>query len=89
VFTIFLEDSAGMAGTVLAFLGIFFAHVLGHPSFDALASIFIGVLLAGVAACWGERAEPFWWGSGPIVQESAVFGPSFVPMIPSTMSEIS
>jgi cation diffusion facilitator family transporter len=56
VFTIFLEDSAGMAGTVLAFLGIFFAHVLGHPSFDALASILIGVLLAGVAALLGRES---------------------------------
>jgi len=56
VFTIFLEDSAGMAGTVLAFLGIFFAHVFGHSSFDALASIVIGVLLAGVAALLGRES---------------------------------
>jgi cation diffusion facilitator family transporter len=56
VFTVFLEDSAGMAGTALAFLGIFFAHVLGHPYFDALASIFIGILLAGVAALLGRES---------------------------------
>ena len=56
VFTIFLEDSAGMAGTVLAFLGMFFAHVLGHPYFDALASILIGILLAGVAALLGRES---------------------------------
>ncbi len=57
VFTIFLEDSAGMAGTVLAFLGIFLAHVLGHPSFDALASILIGVLLAAVALLLGRESR--------------------------------
>jgi cation diffusion facilitator family transporter len=56
VFTIFLEDSAGMAGTVLAFLGIFVAHMLGHPFFDPLASIFIGVLLAGVAVLLGRES---------------------------------
>jgi divalent metal cation (Fe/Co/Zn/Cd) transporter len=56
VSTIFLEDSVGMAGTVLAFLGIFFAHVLGHPSLDALASILIGVLLAGVAVLLGRES---------------------------------
>jgi cation diffusion facilitator family transporter len=56
VFTIFLEDSAGMAGTVLACLGIFVAHMLGHPFFDPLASIFIGVLLAGVAVLLGRES---------------------------------
>jgi cation diffusion facilitator family transporter len=56
VFTIFLEDSAGMAGTVFAFLGIFFAHMLGHPFLDALASILIGVLLAGVAVLLGRES---------------------------------
>jgi cation diffusion facilitator family transporter len=56
VFTIFLEDSAGMAGTVLAFLGVFLAHALGHPSFDALASIFIGLLLASVAVLLGRES---------------------------------
>ena len=56
VFTVFLEDSAGMVGTVLAFLGIFFAHVLGYPSLDALASIAIGVLLAAVAILLGRES---------------------------------
>ena len=45
-----------MAGTVLACLGIFFAHALGHPSLDALASILIGVLLAGVAVLLGRES---------------------------------
>lgn len=41
---------------VFAFLGIFFAHMLGHPSLDALASILIGVLLAGVAVLLGRES---------------------------------
>ncbi len=49
VFTVFLEDSAGLAGEFLAFLGIFLAQVLHMPRIDGVASILIGVLLASVA----------------------------------------
>jgi divalent metal cation (Fe/Co/Zn/Cd) transporter len=45
VFTVFLEDSAGLAGTFLAFLGIFLGRMLHNPYFDPIASIVIGVLL--------------------------------------------
>ena len=49
LFTVVLEDSAALAGLVLAFLGTFLGHVTGNPYFDGIASMLIGVLLAGVA----------------------------------------
>lgn len=49
VFTVFLEDSAGLIGVLIAFLGIFFAHLLNLPVLDPIASILIGLLLAAVA----------------------------------------
>jgi cation diffusion facilitator family transporter len=49
VFTVFLEDSAGLGGTVLAFLGIFLGRILHNPYLDPVASIAIGLLLAAVA----------------------------------------
>jgi hypothetical protein len=47
IFTVFLEDSAGLIGTVLAFLGILFARALSNPYMDSTASILIGVLRGG------------------------------------------
>jgi hypothetical protein len=49
VFTIFLEDSAGMARTTLAFLGVLLDTYSITPYFDPLASILIGLLLTAVA----------------------------------------
>ncbi|UWZ87085.1 cation diffusion facilitator family transporter [Occallatibacter riparius] len=49
VFTVFLEDSAGMIGTVIAFLGILLGAIFRNPYLDPAASILIGLLLAGVA----------------------------------------
>ncbi|MGE5640198.1 MAG: cation diffusion facilitator family transporter [Clostridia bacterium] len=48
-FTVLFEDSAAMAGIVLAFLGIFLGQWLDNPYFDGAASVAIGVLLGGVA----------------------------------------
>lgn len=48
-FTVILEDSAAEAGLIVAFLGVFGAHALGNPHFDAIASIIIGLLLVFVA----------------------------------------
>ena len=56
VFTIFLEDSAALAGIFLAFLGIFLGHMLHNPYFDPAASIAIGVLLALVAVLLGRES---------------------------------
>ena len=49
VFTIMCEDSAALAGVVIAFLGVWLGQVTGNPRFDSGASVLIGILLAGVA----------------------------------------
>ncbi len=55
VFTVFLEDSAGLTGTFLAFAGIFFGTQFHNPYLDPAASILIGILLAGVAVVLGRE----------------------------------
>src|SRR5581483_4594904 len=55
VFTVFLEDSAALIGTLIAFLGIFLGHVFRNPYFDPLASILIGLLLTAVAILLGRE----------------------------------
>lgn len=56
IFTVFLEDCAGLAGALLAFLGIFLARLLHNPYLDPIASILIGVLLAVVAVFLGRES---------------------------------
>ena len=56
VFTVFLEDTAGIVGAVVAFLGIFLGHVFQNPYFDPAASILIGLLLAVVAWFLGRES---------------------------------
>jgi len=56
IFTVFLEDSAALAGTFIAFLGIFLGHMFRNPYLDPAASIVIGLLLAGVAFLLGRES---------------------------------
>jgi cation diffusion facilitator family transporter len=56
IFTVFLEDSAGLVGAFLAFIGIFFGHVLHSPYPDPAASVLIGLLLAAVAVLLGRES---------------------------------
>lgn len=55
VFTVFFEDSAGLLGICIAFLGIFLGHVFRNPYFDAVASLLIALLLVGVALVLGRE----------------------------------
>jgi cation diffusion facilitator family transporter len=55
VFTVFLEDSAGLIGTVLAFLGILLGTMFHNAYLDPGASILIGILLASVAVLLGRE----------------------------------
>ncbi len=55
IFTVFLEDSAGLVGNGLAFLGVFLGHRYHNPYFDPAASILIGLVLAGVAFFMGRE----------------------------------
>ena len=67
LFAIVLEDLAALAGLLVALAGIFAADKLGMPQADGIASIFIGFILAAVAAFMsieirslivGEAASP-------------------------------
>jgi len=46
---IIFEDSAAVGGLVIALVGVVTSHLTHNPFWDALASILIGLLLAGVA----------------------------------------
>jgi divalent metal cation (Fe/Co/Zn/Cd) transporter len=59
VFTVFLEDSASLVGTGLAFLGIFPGQSFHDLYIDPAASILIGLLLASVAALSGRETGAF------------------------------
>lgn len=48
-FAVLFEDSAALAGLIVAALGIFLTHQLGMPVLDGVASITIGVILCVVA----------------------------------------
>ena len=48
-FVVLFEDSAAMLGLIIAFLGIWLTQVTGIVYFDGIASILIGLLLAGTA----------------------------------------
>ena len=50
VFTVLFEDSAAMLGLIVAAVGIALSHAFHAPEIDAIASILIGVILAGIAA---------------------------------------
>lgn len=49
VYTVLAEDTADLVGILLAATGIALGHATGNPLWDGLASIGIGLLLAGVS----------------------------------------
>ena len=49
LFVVLFEDSAAMLGLLVAFAGILASQLTGNYSFDGLASILIGLILAGTA----------------------------------------
>ena len=67
VMAVIFEDSAAILGLIVAFLGLLAYQIFGSTFFDALASMIIGCILAGVAV-WlayeskalliGESADP-------------------------------
>ncbi len=67
LFTVLLEDAAALVGLVIALVGIALAEALDLPALDGVASVLIGLMLAGVAALLayetkglliGEAADP-------------------------------
>ena len=65
LFTVLFEDTAAMAGIVVAFIGIWLGQVTGLVWMDGAASIVIGVILAIVAALLAYECK------GLLVGESA------------------
>jgi cation diffusion facilitator family transporter len=66
-FTVLFEDSAALAGLIVAAAGVWASHYFADPRIDGLASIIIGAILAFVAIFLareakglliGERADP-------------------------------
>lgn len=53
--TVFFEDSAALAGLLLAAAGVGLHQATGHDYWDALASLAIGLLLTGVAVLLGRE----------------------------------
>ena len=49
ILTVVFEDAAAVAGLVIALLGVVLTAWTGNPLFDALASVFIGIILLLVA----------------------------------------
>jgi cation diffusion facilitator family transporter len=53
--TVLFEDSAAVAGVVLALAGVAASQVTGDPKWDGVASLAIALLLAGVAVGLGHQ----------------------------------
>ncbi|HKV10467.1 MAG TPA: cation diffusion facilitator family transporter, partial [Thermoanaerobaculia bacterium] len=67
IVTVFFEDSAALAGLLVALAGVYFGHRFENPALDGIASIVIGAILAAVAVflvveskglLLGESADP-------------------------------
>ena len=56
-FIVLFEDSAAMAGLIVAGAGIWASHAWGDPRIDGWASVIIGVILAGVALLLAREAK--------------------------------
>ena len=63
-YTVLAEDGAALAGLVIAGVGIFLSHWLDMPQLDGVASLLIGLLLAGVAVLLVREARGLLIGEG-------------------------
>jgi cation diffusion facilitator family transporter len=63
-FTIVAEDAAALLGLAVAALGIWASHRLDRPALDGVASIVIGLLLAGVAVLLVRESRGLLIGEG-------------------------
>jgi cation diffusion facilitator family transporter len=63
-FTVLFEDSAAIAGLIVAFVGILLGDLLDNPYLDGIASIIIGVILACVAVFLAYETKGLLIGEG-------------------------
>ena len=63
-YTVLAEDSAALAGLLVAALGIYLSHSLNIPELDGVASLVIGLLLAGVAVLLIRESRGLLIGEG-------------------------
>ena len=63
-YTVLAEDSAALAGLLIAAIGIYLSHRLGIPELDGAASVMIGMLLAGVAVVLVSQSRSLLIGEG-------------------------
>jgi len=63
-YTVLAEDSAALAGLVVAGAGVFLSHRLNLPILDGAASALIGVILAGVAVLLIRESRGLLVGEG-------------------------
>jgi cation diffusion facilitator family transporter len=65
LFAVIYEESAAIAGLIIALLGVFLGHYFEEPMFDAVASMLIGAVLITVAITMVKESK------GLLVGESA------------------
>lgn len=63
-YTVLAEDAAALIGLLIAAIGIVLSHALNIPELDGVASMVIGVLLAGVAVLLIEQSRGLLIGEG-------------------------
>ena len=63
-YTVMAEDSAALLGLLIAAVGVFASHRLHMPRVDGMASIAIGLLLAGVAVLLIRESRGLLVGEG-------------------------
>ncbi|MDQ2901435.1 MAG: cation diffusion facilitator family transporter, partial [Acidobacteriota bacterium] len=61
---VMFEDSSDLAGLIIAFLGVLLGHALGNRYMDGIASLVIGVMLAGVAILLAKECRELIVGEG-------------------------
>ena len=69
LFTVVLEDTAAEIGLVFAFLGTLLGQLTGNPYYDGIASVLIGLLLAGVSIVLLRETKGLLIGEGLSVKE--------------------
>lgn len=79
IFTVLFEDTAAMLGLIVALVGIWVSVTYDMPIFDGLASILIGIILAGTALVLALETK------GLLIGESAA--PEIVEEITAIIAE--